>query len=137
MSVSFSVNIINDAIQEENETFSFVVNLQSGCLPVTIKGDDSFTITIIDDESNDIPTVCHWLLCVISLLELTVQFTNSTYFGSEKSGYIVLTIELLGGTASHDFNVSVTTSPVTATGEQTINNAFFAIKRSLLVHLIQ
>jgi len=124
MSVSFSVNIIDDAIQEENETFSFVVNLQSGCLPVTIKGDDSFTITIIDDESNDIPTVCQWFLCVISLIELTVQFNNSTYSGSEKSGYIVLTIELLGGTASHDFNVSVTTSPVTATGEQTINNAF-------------
>jgi len=58
LSVRFSVNIINDAIREENETFSLTVDLQSGCLPVTINGEHSFTITIIDDEGNDIPVCC-------------------------------------------------------------------------------
>ena len=57
VSVSFSVNIIDDSVQEENETFSLTVDLQSSCLPVTINGDHSYTITIIDDEGNDIP-VC-------------------------------------------------------------------------------
>ena len=58
------------------------------------------------------------LLCAITLIELTVQFNKTTLNGTEKSGSIIVTINLLGGTASHDFNVSVTTSPVTATGEQ-------------------
>ena len=58
LSVSFSVNIIDDSVQEENETFSLAVDLQSSCLPVTINGDHSFTITIIDDEGNDIPVCC-------------------------------------------------------------------------------
>jgi len=58
LSVSFSVNIIDDSVQEENETFSLTVDLQSSCLPITINGDHSFTITIIDDEGNDMPMCC-------------------------------------------------------------------------------
>jgi len=52
------VNIIDDTVQEENETFSLAVALQPSCLPVTINGDHSFIITIIDDEGNDIPVCC-------------------------------------------------------------------------------
>ena len=52
------MNIIDDTVQEENETFSLTVDLQSSCLPVTINGDHSYTITIIDDEGNDIPVCC-------------------------------------------------------------------------------
>jgi len=54
---------------------------------------------------------------VSTLIELTVQFSNSEYVGRENSSSIIMTIILLGGTASHDFNVSVTTSQITATGE--------------------
>jgi len=57
------------------------------------------------------------LLCVSTLIELTVQFNNSEYAGRENSSSIIMTIILLGGTASHDFNVSVTTSQITAIGE--------------------
>ena len=52
------MNVVNDSVQEENETFSLTVDLQSSCLPITINGDHSFTITIIDDEGNDIPVCC-------------------------------------------------------------------------------
>ncbi|XP_065905004.1 uncharacterized protein [Dysidea avara] len=113
LSVSFSVDIIDNTVQEKNKTLSLTVDLQSGCLPVTINGDHSFTITIIDDE------------------ELTVQFNDTKYFGTEESGYIIVSIDLLGGTASHDFNVSVITSPVTATAgvdyEATLLTATFNI----------
>lgn len=38
------------------------------------------------------------------------------YHERETSGIIIITLNLLGGTASVNFNVSVSTSPVTATG---------------------
>ena len=110
------MDIIDNTVQEKNKTLSLTVDLQSGCLPVTINGDHSFTITIIDDEGNDV-LVCCMYYYVITLIELTVQFNDTKYFGTEESGYIIVSIDLLGGTASHDFNVSVITSPVTATGE--------------------
>ena len=51
---SISINIIDDTVQENNETFNVTLQLQplSSCLPVTlaIAGENSFTITIIDDE---------------------------------------------------------------------------------------
>ena len=56
---SFSVNIIDDIIPEQNETFFITINVdpQHRHIPILINGDHSFTITIIDDEGNDIP-VC-------------------------------------------------------------------------------
>ena len=60
------------------------------------------------------------LLSVITLVELRVQFSNNEYFGTEESGFIIMTINLLGGTASHDFTVSVMTLPMTAAGELSI-----------------
>ena len=64
--VSYSVDIIDDTVQEENETFSLTVDLQPSCLPVSINGDQSFTITIIDDEGNDISVCC--MCCYVGLL---------------------------------------------------------------------
>ena len=57
------------------------------------------------------------LLCIITLIELTVQFNTTTFSGTEESGFIMVTIVLLGGTANRDFNISIATSPVTAIGE--------------------
>ena len=44
------INIIDNKIQEPNETFNVALQLQSSCLPVALIGQDTFTITIIDDE---------------------------------------------------------------------------------------
>ena len=57
------------------------------------------------------------LLCGTTLIELTVQFSDLVFSGEEKSGSIIVIVDLIGGTASHDFSVSVTMSPVTATGK--------------------
>ena len=50
-------------------------------------------------------------------IELTVEFSQVTYSGTESSDIIIITLTLYGGTASFDFNVNVSTSPLTATGK--------------------
>lgn len=49
---STSISIVNDRVQEYNETFNVTatLQLQSRCLPMTLIGEKNFTITIIDDE---------------------------------------------------------------------------------------
>ena len=52
--------------------------------------------------------------------ELTVQFSQIIYFGSEKSGIISVTLLLGGGTSSNNITVIVTPfnqSPLSAEGE--------------------
>ena len=48
--------------------------------------------------------------------ELTIQFSQAVYRGSEGSGGILVTINLVGGLASYDVYFFVNTSAVSATG---------------------
>ena len=48
-SSSFSIDIINDMIQEDNETFNIAIRLLPSCLSLSL-GTSSSTVTIIDDE---------------------------------------------------------------------------------------
>ena len=48
-SSSFSIDIINDMIQEDNETFNITIRLLPSCLSLSL-GTSSSTVTIIDDE---------------------------------------------------------------------------------------
>ena len=50
-SSSFSIDIINDMIQEDNETFNITIRLLPSCLSL---GTSSSTVIIIDDEGKDI-----------------------------------------------------------------------------------
>ena len=54
-SSSFSVNIFNDMIQEDNETFNVIIRLLPSCLSLSL-GTSSSTVTIIDNDgtSNNI-----------------------------------------------------------------------------------
>ena len=48
-----------------------------------------------------------------------VQFTSTTYSGTEASGFVNVDVELIGGTSTSPFNVMVTPSeqsPVSAQG---------------------
>ena len=45
-----------------------------------------------------------------------IQFSQAVYHGSEGSGKILVTINLVGGLASYDAYFFVNTSPVSATG---------------------
>ena len=48
-SSSFSIDIINDMIQEDNETFNITTRLLPSCLSLSL-GTSSSTVMIIDDE---------------------------------------------------------------------------------------
>ena len=48
-SSSFSIDIVNDMIQEKNETFNIVIRLLPSHLSLSL-GTSSSTVTIIDDE---------------------------------------------------------------------------------------
>ena len=48
-SLSFSIDIINDMIQEDNETFNIAIGLLPSCLSLSL-GISSSTVMIIDDE---------------------------------------------------------------------------------------
>lgn len=47
---SMNINIIDDTVQEYNETFNIAFTLQQECLDINLIGENSFNITIIDDE---------------------------------------------------------------------------------------
>ena len=50
---------------------------------------------------------------------ITVRFERRRYAGSEAAGFVMVTLELLRGTSSNPFNVTVTPSaqsPVSAEG---------------------
>ena len=54
---------------------------------------------------------------------LTVQFSQITYFGSEESGVVPVTLLLGGGTSSIDITITVTPSdqsPVSAEGKRCV-----------------
>ena len=48
-SSSFSIAIINDMIQEDNETFNIAIRLLTSCLSLSL-GTSSSTVIIIDDD---------------------------------------------------------------------------------------
>ena len=48
---SFSIDIINDTIQEDNETFNITIRLLPSCLSLSL-GTSSSTVMIIDDDGN-------------------------------------------------------------------------------------
>ena len=48
-SLSFSIDIINDMIQEDNETFNIAIRLLPSCLLLSLYTSSS-TVMIIDDE---------------------------------------------------------------------------------------
>lgn len=47
---SLNMEIIDDTVKEQNETFIIRVHVETSCLPLVIKGNNNFTITIIDNE---------------------------------------------------------------------------------------
>ena len=51
-SSSFSIDIINDMIQEDNETFNIAIRLLPSCLSLSL-GTSSSTVTIIDNDGTN------------------------------------------------------------------------------------
>ena len=56
---------------------------------------------------------------MIFLTAISVSFTQTQYTGSEATGSVIVTLELVGGVSSDSFNVTITPSeqsPVSAEG---------------------
>ena len=59
------------------------------------------------------------ILELIHVIAIRVRFAQTQYTGSEATGVVMVTLELVGGTSNHSFNVTVTPSeqsPVSAEG---------------------
>ena len=68
--VTFDVDIINDMIQEDNETFNIAIGLLPSCLSLS-HDTSSSTVTIIDDA-------------------VSVRFTQDEFIGSEAMGFVLV-----------------------------------------------
>ena len=56
---------------------------------------------------------------MIYFIDITVRFTQNQFPGSEATGFVIVNVELHGGTSAYPFNVTVTPSeqsPVSAEG---------------------
>ena len=98
------IDIIDDMIHEDNETFNMhiTIRLLSSCILLSLDTSSS-TVTIIDDD-----------VSVISVGFIQDQFT-----GSEAMGFVMVNLELAGGTSVSPFNIFITPleqSPVSAKG---------------------
>ena len=59
------------------------------------------------------------------LIAIKVQYTQAQYSGLEDTGFVLVTLELVGGTSSRPFNVTVTPleqSLVSAEGNSVYDN---------------
>ena len=57
------------------------------------------------------------------ITDIRMRFTRTQYTGSESTGYVLITLELVGGTSSTHFHVTVTPleqSSVSAEGNNVI-----------------
>ena len=96
------VAVTNDNIVEGDEMFSMSLNVPSSLSPAISAGSVSSAIGTIIDSST-----------------IRVRFTQTQYTGSEATGFVMVTLELVGGTSSNPFSVTVTPSeqsPVSAEG---------------------
>ena len=56
---------------------------------------------------------------IFYIVEIRVRFTINRFTGAEAAGFILITLEIVGGTSAFPFNVTVTPSeqsPVSAEG---------------------
>ena len=57
LSSSFSIDIIDDIIQEDNETFNIAIRLVPSCLSLSL-GTASSTVTIVDNDEEGNCYIC-------------------------------------------------------------------------------
>ena len=101
-SSSFNVDIFNDMIQEDNETFNIAIRVLPSCVSLSLDASSS-TVTIIDDD-------------------VSVRFTQDHFTGSEAMGFVMVNLELTGRTSDSPFDVFVIPSEQSPTSAEG-NNA--------------
>ena len=117
-SSSFSVDIIDDMIQEGNETFNITIRLLPSCLLLSL-GTLSSTVMIIDNDGNNDNVLILWCILLVSYLTLVavIEFASSEFSGRESSKVISASIIILDGIiSSKDIDVMIKFMPETAQG---------------------
>ena len=100
--ITVRVAVTNDNIVEGDEMFSMSLNVPSSLGPGVVAGPITSATGIIIDSSR-----------------IKARFAQAQYTGSEATGFVMVTLELIGGTSSNPFSVTVTPSeqsPVSAKG---------------------
>ena len=87
----------NDNIVEGDEMFSMSLNVPSSLGPGVVNGSITNATGLIIDSSR-----------------IRVRFTQTQYTGSEKSRFVMITLELLNGVSSNPFSAAVTPSEQSA-----------------------
>ena len=101
-STTVKIPINNDDIIERDEMFSMSLIVPSELAPGVVAGSVTSATGVIIDSSM-----------------VSVKFTQTQFTGSEATGFVMVTLELVGGTSITPFNVTVTPSqqsPVSAEG---------------------
>ena len=119
-SSTITIPVVNDNIVERNETFNMSLTTPSSLCPgITTGAIASATATIIDTSSE---LKC-WLLviCIVVTIcvDISVSFTQDQFIGLEVTGFVIIHLELIGGSSASPFSVTVIPSqqsPVSAQG---------------------
>ena len=67
-SESFDVDIIDDMIREDNETFNIAIRLLPSCLSLSL-GTSSSTVTIIDNDGTNINMYISVVIVIIIIVQ--------------------------------------------------------------------
>ena len=119
---------MNDSIVEGDEIFSINLTIPHPGGPGIVAGSvTSATGIIVDSTSKRCFTM--FLCTIILFTDITVRFTQTQYISSEDTGVVLVILELVGGTSSRLFNVTVTPleqSSVSAEGNRVYDNVLVA-----------
>ena len=118
-SSSFSIDIINDMIQEDNETFNITIRLLPNCLSLSLRTSSS-TVMIIDDDGIYIHILIYTIMVdtyYYHSLVIMIDFASSRFNGSESDEVVAVQIMTLGGIIStKNFDVNITFVSISADG---------------------
>ena len=93
MSTTVRVAVTDDNLVEGKEIFNMSLNVPSSLGPGIVAGSRASATGIITDSSR-----------------IRVRFAQTQYSSSEATGFVMVTLELVGGTSANPFSVTVTPS---------------------------
>ena len=117
--------MISDNMVEGDEMFNMSLNVPSSLGPGIVAGTINKATGIIVDSTSKSFLIELYALTSIFITDITVQFTQKQYTGSEDTEFVLVVMKLVGGISSRPFDVTITPleqSPVSAEGNSVYDN---------------
>ena len=114
-SSSYSIDIINDMIHENDETFNITITFLPSCLSIIFDHNVS-TVIILDDEGMKIIKWNDWLLSLYVAPSTCITFNQSAYTANEDDGFVTIVLTL-SNPSTTDITVQVSSTNGSAIGE--------------------